>query len=248
LTTSALETRVQYGLNKDMVFSILSCGVFESELAGALKRGLNAPLEVRFFDAALHMRPDLMREKIFEELAKFSAKNEAVLLLFGLCGNAALGLKSDAFKLVIPRVHECLGLFLGSPQNSAEFRKENPRSYFASPGWTRAKVLPSKELYETEKARYLARYDAETAEELATLFLEQFKPYDTISYAEFAPDGAARLYCKDCARFMGWRFNELTAQREFFEDAVNARWDERFFILPKGATIKPSHDESLFTY
>ena len=66
-------------------------------------------------DFGLHFRPKRLKNALREVIDK--SANDAVTLIlgYGLCSNGTAGLKApEATRLVIPKVHDCIAIFLGS--------------------------------------------------------------------------------------------------------------------------------------
>ncbi len=228
-------------------YSIIACKVFEDELQRYLPQIFLQPKQVLLFDVSLHITPDKMRTTLAELISQVKQPVENILLLCGLCGNSVLGLKSEYSNLVIPRMHECLAMFLGSNEAYMKFKKESPRTYFASPGWLKSDLLPGEALYEKIKLEYLEKYqDPELVEELMDAFLEQYASYNAYLYADFLDDEQSLKQCECNAKFMKWDFASIKSSPQFFLDALNQKWDERFLILPKNATIQASFDDRIF--
>jgi hypothetical protein len=109
---------------------ILACNTIANELNLAVKEtGSNHP--VYWIESGLHNNPKVLKDHLQSELDKLS-NVDCVLLAFGFCGNAVLGLKTGSFKLVIPRVDDCISLLVGSEENR---RKIGIGTYFLTKGW-----------------------------------------------------------------------------------------------------------------
>jgi hypothetical protein len=89
------------------------------------------PFPVIWMDPGLHDVPKKLHGVLQETLDRI-ANVEHVLLYFGFCGNALLGLVPHGFKLVFPKADDCITLLLGSSNRRKELE---PRSYFFTPGW-----------------------------------------------------------------------------------------------------------------
>ncbi len=122
-----------------MKISVIACGVFRTDLETLLP---DFPyLKVTYLEGGLHSEPNLLRGTLQEAI---NAETEAdrIILLYGLCGSGTAGLKAGKASLVIPRVHDCISLFLGSDGAYArEFRK-TPGTYYISAGWYEEQVQP----------------------------------------------------------------------------------------------------------
>jgi len=94
-------------------------------------------IDPMFTPKGTHEKPDNLRELIqngIEEADKAGCY-DAVLLGYGLCGNATNGITAGSIPLVIPRAHDCCTLFLGSKGKFIEYFGENPSLEWSSSGY-----------------------------------------------------------------------------------------------------------------
>jgi hypothetical protein len=75
--------------------ALLACSVFEREIA-LLAGNAAHILETRFYEIALHDRPDTLREKLQGEILALDARDDidAIVLAYGLCGLGTAGLRA----------------------------------------------------------------------------------------------------------------------------------------------------------
>jgi Protein of unknown function (DUF1638) len=132
--------------------ALLACSVFEREIA-LHASGAGHIAEVRFFEMGLHDRPDQLRATLQENLDAVDARTdiEAVVLAYGLCGRGTAGLRPLRHKLVIPRAHDCITVFMGSKEAYAEHQQRCPTCYYYTPGWNRGRRVPGPEKLEALK-------------------------------------------------------------------------------------------------
>jgi len=169
---------------------------------------------------------------------------EFIVLLFGLCGNAAVGLHGRTASLVLPRAHDCTTLFLGGIAAHEALRKTHPSCLFCTPGWYKTGMLPSGALLEKMKAHYRDLYpdDPTRADDLYAAFCDQYKGYDGYYYVDFgAPETAVyREEARRCAGELGWGFESARGDERLLRAALEGRWDARdFLIVPPGYAVAP---------
>lgn len=58
---------------------------------------------------------------------------------YGLCGRGTVGVVARDVPLAIPRVHDCIALFLGSDARHREQFAKHPGTYYVSAGWVEEK-------------------------------------------------------------------------------------------------------------
>lgn len=93
---------------------ILCCASLEKEVRLAMARKeISYPLHILTDNN--HDVPNRLREAIQRELDGIRDADR-VLMAFGTCGGAMVGLSTGNFQLILPRVDDCLSLLMGSMQ------------------------------------------------------------------------------------------------------------------------------------
>jgi len=93
------------------------CDVMKEDLEKIVQDKKIKDLEFVFMEQHLHNTPDIMRKKLQEEIDKIDSSNPGyknIILGYGLCSNGVAGLASKKHNIVIPKVDDCISLFLGS--------------------------------------------------------------------------------------------------------------------------------------
>ena len=136
--------------------AVVACEVMKAEL-----EAVSLGRRVRFFflDQGLHRTPNKMAALIQEKIDSLPKSIQSVTLSYGLCSNGILGVKSTDRELVVPRCHDCIALFLGSPGAYREVFESRPGTYYLTPGWVAAKKDPLGIIHDD----YATRMDLETA-------------------------------------------------------------------------------------
>src|ERR1017187_6970028 len=171
--------------------TLLACLVFEREIA-LYARGAQHIAEVRFFEMGLHDRPDQLRAALQENLDAVDARTdiEAVVLAYGLCGRGMAELRPLRHKLVIPRAHDCITVFMGSKETYAEHQRRCPTCYYYTPGWNRGSRVPGPEKLEAMRAELAARFEPDDVGFLVETEREQWALHDTATYLDLGTDAA----------------------------------------------------------
>ena len=89
---------------------LIACEVFKDEFEATSPPDLART----YLPQGLHRTPGKMPAAIQEVLDAVGPAVESVLLGYGLCSNGIVGVVSRAAPLVMPRVHDCIALLLGS--------------------------------------------------------------------------------------------------------------------------------------
>lgn len=120
-----------------MRLRLIACNVFLREACLAVAEAPHT-VDLEFLDIALHVVSARLREALQERIdaAERSPRAyDAVLLLYGVCGNATVGLEARGTRLVLPRAHDCATLLLGSREAFRRHFAEAPSTPFGSTGF-----------------------------------------------------------------------------------------------------------------
>ena len=202
---------------------IIACGSIKPELE-RLRKG-HEDLEVQYLPQNLHRDPEKMTGRIQQALDKIAETFEKVILGYGLCSNGVVGLKAPAHGLYIPRVHDCIALYLGSRQAYYEIFSKHPGTYHLTTSWIRNRKDPLG-LVEHEYTRRVGR---EMAEETMQM---EIKNYDYISFVNTNTDNAERF--RDRARQNAAHFNkqfiEYNGSDQYFKKILFGPYEVSDFI------------------
>lgn len=120
-----------------MRLKLISCNVFQREASWCLAHSPHV-VDTEYTELGEHARSDGLRKIIQDRIDATEAsgkKYDAILLLFGLCGNATVGIQARCTQLVIPRAHDCCTILLGSREKFIEHFGEAPSTPFSSVGY-----------------------------------------------------------------------------------------------------------------
>ena len=120
-----------------MLLKLIACNVFMREACLCIARSPHA-IDVEFLELGEHAQPQCLNAALqakIDETERGPKTYTAILLLYGLCGNAAVGLRAGKTQLVLPRAHDCATILLGSKERFREHFQENPSMPFSSVGF-----------------------------------------------------------------------------------------------------------------
>ncbi|RPJ00419.1 MAG: DUF1638 domain-containing protein, partial [Deltaproteobacteria bacterium] len=183
----------------------------------------------------LHRTPEKMKDVIQEEINKADEwGGDTIVLGYGLCSNGILGVKSNRHPIVIPRVHDCIALFLGSHEKYLEEHQKEPGTYYLTKGWIEEAKSPLGVYQE-----YCGRYGKETAE---WAIREELKNYTRIALVDtgLRLTEAHRQHARENAEFLNLRLEEIKGSLEYFERMLRGDWEKGFVILNPGEEVKQS--------
>jgi len=229
--------------------ALLACSVFEREIA-LLTQGAKHMVVTRFFEIGLHDRPDVLRSTLQQQLDEVDARAdiEAIILAYGLCGRGTAGLRPSRHKLVIPRAHDCITVFMGSKEAYTEHQRRCPACFYYSPGWNRACRVPGPDKLAALKTELATKFDADDVEFLMQTEREQWAQHNIATYIDLGTDDAESEadYAHRCAEWLGWKFEHIHGDAALLRDLLWGNWDDtRFQIIQPGQQLGQSTDANV---
>ncbi len=204
---------------------VIACAIMKEELTHVSPEGIS----FIFLEQSLHRTPQKMKDAIQAEIDK-ADKTEAtsILLSYGLCSNGILGVKARRQPIRIPRVHDCITLFLGSREKYLREHEKEPGTYYLTRGWIEEKKSPLGIFEE-----YCQKYGKETAE---WAIKEELKNYTRIALveSELGVSESHRQHARENARFLKLKYEEIRGSLEFFRKMIQGPWDGDFIVLKSG--------------
>jgi hypothetical protein len=232
LMVKALEPaplRRRSGRSAQRRITVLACAVMEKEILQFQQDGI----EFDFLDYGLHRTPEKMAEALQTEIDRIGVGDcNAILIGYGLCSNGVVGLRAKNQPLILPRVHDCISLFLGSPESYHAQMAASPGTYYLTPGWIDRGETPLSK-YES----YAQRYDQKTAR---WVLEEEMKHYTRIVLIDTGafPIDAYREIGKRNASFLGLSYEEMKGASTLFEKLVRGPWNGEFLVVNQGESVQ----------
>lgn len=114
----------------------------------------------------LHNTPEVLRIELKREIDVIENTNE-IVIAYGRCGNALIGIGSEKVSLVMPKYDDCIQMLLWKCSFSKEKRMN---SYFGSNGW-----LLGKEDLGYEYDRMKIKYGKKRALKITQYMFKNYK-------------------------------------------------------------------------
>ncbi len=211
-----------------MNYLVIACNIMKDELLRFESNGISFV----FLEQSLHRTPQKMSPIIQTEVDKAEKEDwEYIILSYGLCSNGIVGVKAKRQPIIIPKVHDCISLFLGSHERYMEEQTKEPGTYYLTKGWIEEGKSPLGAYQE-----YSERYGKETAE---WVIREELKNYTRIALVEGGVEltEAHREHARENATFLNLRYEEIRGSLEFFEKMLQGAWDKAFLIIKPGEEV-----------
>lgn len=203
------------------------CDVIYDEL----KNKISEKWKVVSFEKRLHEHSDKLREKLQDEINK-SQDYDIIVLGYGLCGNGVVGLVSKKVTLVIPRIDDCISLFLGSVEERKKQLKTEPGTYFLTRGY----LGEAEDFIVSGLSEIKNKYSEETWQWIIKEMLKNYRRIIFINTENYNPS-EWRKKAKCEAVKLGLRFEEVKGSNRFLNKIINGNWDDQFVIVKPGVKI-----------
>jgi len=212
----------------DKPIKLIACETIIKEMSHLLPKDL----EIYTIASGLHLHPEKLKVHLQDMIDEITAESEIIILGFGLCSMAAVGLKADDSTLVIPRVDDCIALFLGSQDEYKNQRKKEPGTYYLSKGWIEGGVTLTEEFGYTEE-----RLGKRAA---GIVMKRMLANYTRLAYIYMGKKDQEKFreYSKKEANKLGLRYDEIKGTMRLIEKMLHGPWDEEFVVAPPGQTIQ----------
>jgi hypothetical protein len=191
-------------------------------------------IRIRYLPQVLHRNSDRMTQVIQDEINGVEGDVEQIVLGYGLCSNGVVGISAPRHWLIVPRVHDCIAVFLGSQDAYQRAFDERPGTYYLTPGWIDEEKDPIGVL-ENEYVALFGREEAESA------LHEEFKYYSHIAVINDGGAGMDRLRARarENARLLNKEYIELPGSDSYFHSILFGPYEaDRFLVLPPGEKVR----------
>jgi len=192
------------------------------------------PDDVSFevLDFGLHLRPEGLRKVLQEKIDEASSSADVLLLGYGLCSMAVVGLQARTAHLVIPRVDDCIAIFLGSCAAYKQQAKKEPGTYYLTKGWIEVGDTPFE-----EHKHLVEKYGEEKAKRMTGLMLKNYKRLAFINTGQYEIE-RYQDYSRKTAEAFNLRYEEIEGSPALVKKMVFGPWDDEFVVAAPGQTVQ----------
>ena len=205
---------------------VLACATVMEEMQPLLTEGV----ATRTLDFGLHVNPPTLKAALQQAIDE--ADTDEIVLGYGLCSMAVMGLVATTCRLVVPRVDDCISIFLGS---SAEYRRQaraEPGTYYLTKGWIEVGDTPFSE-YE----RLVARYGESRADRIIRMSIKHYTRLALIDTGQHDME-RYRQFARQLATRWDLRFEEIEGSNALVRKMLFGPWDEEFVVKAPGEFIR----------
>jgi hypothetical protein len=199
---------------------VIACATVIEEL----RPWLPASFEARVLDFGLHTRPESLRAALQSEVDA-ATDVDVVLLGYGMCSRAVIGVRAGRAPLVMPRVHDCIALFLGSHRAYTEQARAEPGTYYLTSGWVAVGDSPLQQV-----DTLALRHGRARARRMVGLMLRH---YTRLAFIDTGtdPDGTFREHARAAADEFALGFEEIDGAPDLARKLVEGPWQDGELVM-----------------
>lgn len=185
----------------------------------------------RVLDFGLHVNPGRLKLTLQEAIDAAPDNITHIILGYGLCSQAVLGLKSGKNTLIVPKVDDCIAIFLGSRTTYYRELHKVPGTYYLTKGWLKTASTPFDEFEGMVK-----RYGYDKAHSIMN---QIFKNYTRLAFINTGSSELETYHvkAKNIALKFGLKYEEIQGTAHLVNQMIFGPWDNGFVVVKPGATI-----------
>lgn len=203
---------------------LIACPAVLGELAASATEGVDCGT----LEAQLHLSPERLKEALRAAVAAADRPGATIVLGYGLCSNAVLGLKAEHATLVVPKVDDCIAMMLGSNEAFAAQSEKARGTYYVSKAY-----MDECSTIFSEHEHLVEKRGRERAEQLMRLLLKNYTRVVLIDTGRHDLEP----YRARIAEF-GDRFDlvveDVPGTTRILDALVEGGWGEDFVVAPPG--------------
>ncbi len=237
-------------------------------------------IDVELFRIGLHREPADLRARL---QARIDAANQesvlpggdgsagrpydAIVMVYGLCGQSTAGLVARDVPLVIPRAHDCITLFLGDRARYGEAFREHPGTYWYALDYIERNEGSSTALGADADAQvqdvyqeYVEKYGVDNADYLMEVMGAWQQHYDRAAFIEMGVGDSTRVEARAraLAERRAWRFERVEGDLVLVKRLLDGEWadgsdaagadaagvdaGDDFLLVPPGHQVRMTYD------
>ena len=205
---------------------IISCATVAEEL-----RHLGVPeSRLTVLEFGLHTEPEKLKKALQEQVDSVEGDCD-ILLGYGMCSYAVVGLRSPTHRLVIPKLDDCIPLFLGSRERHLEMLHAEPGTYYLTKGWVEA-----QDSAYMEYLRLVERYGEKRAQRVIKVMLGNYTRIALINTGNYRMEDY-RAFARMMADFLELRFEEIPGSNRMLLMMLGGDWDGEFVVVEPGVEV-----------
>lgn len=210
---------------------LIACSMIEDELNEAIRKHKLNDIEIIWMERGHHSKPENLNVVVMEAIAEAEKlEPEYILLAYGLCGNGAVGWKSERATLVIPKFDDCINMML-CPEVRRERNNLQTGRMYLTRGWIQEKGSVGNMIQEC-----CARYGDRKGLSAVKVMLEAYHHLTVIDTGCYNL-GPVQDYARRYASLLGFRVDTVKGSDRVMEKLLLGEWDDDIIVKKPGDAI-----------
>lgn len=237
-----------------MRIHIIACRILSRELGFLASQSTNQ-IDITWLGRGLHNTPDSLRTQIigaidglYRQLENRALEHrpDYIVLGYGLCSNAVVGIRCTDIPIIVPRTDDCIALFMGSQKRYLEEFAKAGGTYWLNSGWMEQSVrlINADDMKRRRWLEYAEKFGEDNADYLIEVESSWERNYTTLGYIHSSVYDAP-ANCQAAAReaeSKGWELHEIDDDLRMLRMMVDGTWnDQEFLIMKPGERIVPDY-------
>jgi len=215
-------------------------------------------VDVQLLRRGLHNNPPDLRAQLQAHIDTATGEGyDAVVMAYGLCGQATAGLVARDTQVVVPRAHDCITLFLGSRERYQDQFENNKGTYWYTLDYMeRRDDTPHSTLalgsgmdtdLDAVYDEYVEKYGQENADYLMEVMGAWQQHYQRAAFIDMGVGDGTTIEQQaqaDAAR-RGWVFERVAGDLVLIRRLLAGDWENDFLILQPGEQLTITYDANI---
>jgi hypothetical protein len=206
---------------------VIACATVLEEMLPLMPPGM----KYQRLEFGLHNEPDKLKKSLQEAIDAVEPDIDTVLLGYGLCSRSVTGLKSEKCTLVIPKIDDCIGIFLGSLDEYNRQHRSQPGTLYYTKGWIEAHENPHDQMPDLVK-----KYGEAKAQSYFKILIKNYTRMVFINTGNYKIE-SYRERIQTSAKELNLRYEEIKGSNALIKKMLLGQWDGDFVIAPPGKVI-----------
>ncbi len=225
---------------------VISCAVLAVDIRHAAAE-LGIEIAATFLEGGLHERPQRLRAELQRAIDHVSASGscDRIVVGYGVCGQGTVGVRARNVPLVIPRVHDCVALFLGGDRPYRREFQKFPGTFYISAGWHEGKPVTLAERrrrasFGDRQLSYdelVETYGPRVADATFRFLNSWQRNYQRAAFIDTGakPSPEAERHAREMAAEYGWVFEKIDGSPDLIRKMLSAEktTDDILIVAPR---------------
>jgi hypothetical protein len=214
-------------------------------------------VDIELVPRGLHNTPTILRGRLQERIDAAAGQGyDAVVMAYGLCGQATAGLIAREKPVVVPRAHDCITLFLGGRERyDAQFEQQPGTYWYAldymerddgaggSMGLGAGASTEGQAVYE----QYVEKYGQDNADYLMQVMGQWQAHYKRAAFVDMGVGDGSQVerMARDDAARRGWVYEKVAGDMVLVRRLLFGDWVDDFLVLEPGQSLAMTYDQQV---